>query len=90
MTNFKEKFKSLIPVLKKYWWVILIIAVLGGMFYWFQWRPTSIRKSCYRVSVKNAQAAYKETNPNAEEGYVNFNTMDRFYIYCLQKNGLEK
>jgi len=34
--------------IKKYWWVVIIIFIIGGAFYWFQWRPSQIRKECNR------------------------------------------
>lgn len=26
--------------------ILILIVILGGMFYWFEWRPSEIRKSC--------------------------------------------
>ena len=41
--------------LKEYKYIILItLVVLGFAFYWFQFRPTSIRKEC----AKNSQSTY--------------------------------
>lgn len=25
---------------------LVILVILGGVFYWFQWRPSEIRKEC--------------------------------------------
>ena len=25
---------------------VIILLILGGAFYWFEWRPTQIRKEC--------------------------------------------
>jgi len=41
----KEKIKSIYVIL------IVILIVLGFAFYWFQWRPTQIRKKCYDVAI---------------------------------------
>lgn len=63
---------------------ILIILISTGIFYWFQWRPTQIRKNCYNLAIKNP---FK--NPNATEterrSELNF-----VYQNCLKMNGLEK
>ncbi len=37
--------------IKKYWWVIIIVLFVGGIFYWYEWRPTQIRKHCYDISL---------------------------------------
>jgi len=31
--------------------IIIILAILGGAFYWFQWRPSQIRKECSRDNI---------------------------------------
>lgn len=37
--------------LKQYWAIILLIVIiLGGMFYWYSYRPEQIRKNCYRFA----------------------------------------
>ena len=28
-------------------YIVLLLILLGGWFYWFQWLPTQIRKKCY-------------------------------------------
>lgn len=34
--------------LKQYWPIILLVVViLGGLFYWYEWRPSRIRTTCY-------------------------------------------
>ena len=30
--------------------IILAVIVIGGMFYWFQLRPTQIKKECYKLA----------------------------------------
>lgn len=37
--------------LKQYRYIILIaLAILGLAFYWYEWRPIQIRKSCFNTS----------------------------------------
>ncbi len=26
--------------------ILIVVAILGGVFYWFQWRPSQIREEC--------------------------------------------
>jgi len=38
--------------LKQYWLIIVIVLVVfGGLFYWFQWRPSQIRKECSKFTL---------------------------------------
>ena len=32
--------------LKKYWWTIIIVLIIGRAFYWFEWRPAQIKHDC--------------------------------------------
>jgi predicted negative regulator of RcsB-dependent stress response len=56
----KEKIKNW---LKNNWFKIslsiIVLIVMSGAFYWYEWRPSQIKKSCY----KEARAA--ETKINA-------------------------
>lgn len=52
----------------------MILIILGLAFYWFQWRPTQIRKECYSTSF------------NIFDGISDSNR----YIDCLKQHGLEK
>jgi hypothetical protein len=48
--------------------------MIGGIFYWFQWRPTQIRKEC---AEKNS-------------GFVGVVAYEKNFEQCVNKNGLEK
>ena len=57
----------------------IILLILGGIFYWFQWRPAQIRKECsrwinFRVLGGTRTAEEKELD----------------YKECLREHGLEK
>lgn len=56
--------------------IILILAVLAGAFYWYEWRPTQIRKECNQKSYNIAQ------------GYSV--VYDTLYVGCLSEKGLQK
>lgn len=70
----KEKFK-------KYWWVIIIILVIGVVFYWFQWRPSEIRKECFNSALKSPilKTLMSESEYRAELDFV--------YKNCLKMHG---
>jgi len=57
------------------------IAMAGAAFYWFQWRPTQIRKECVK---QHPLAFFNNTGgllgQNDEAGYKR----------CLLEHGLEK
>jgi len=62
---------------------LLILFLVGGWFYWFQIRPSHIKKECYTSSVENAR---KNDNLGNDKFYVT--TYDAYYKRCLEKNGL--
>lgn len=33
---------------------IFLVLIIGGIFYWFQWRPSQIRKECSRPDSLSA------------------------------------
>jgi hypothetical protein len=35
--------------IKKYWWIIIVILIVGFSFYWYEWRPSQIRIECSKV-----------------------------------------
>ena len=59
---------------------ILTLIILSSLFYWFEWRPSQIRKECY----ENTKIKFNDS------GRVQIQTVDTYYEYCLRKNGLEK
>ena len=59
--------------LKYYVTIILIIIILGVAFYWYEYRPSEIRKECQKIAT---------WGPDKE---LNF---DNRYKQCLLKKGL--
>ena len=56
-------------IIKRYKWIIfgvIILLLLAGTFYWFAWRPSNIRKNCYK------EAKIIEAKINALNGYIPF------------------
>ncbi len=86
--------------------IILVSLILGtilviGSFYWFQWRPSNIRKHCYNWSIERAREAAKlrlDIAPGEpsefdeiikREGFYNKDDKENYYKDCLQKEGLK-
>jgi hypothetical protein len=67
--------------IKKYWWVIAIALLIGGSFYWFQWRPSQIRKDCQFVASHSLEGIGRLYGSQTEE---------ERYKDCLRQHGLEK
>lgn len=51
----------------------ILIFLGAGLFYWFEWRPSEIKKECAE-KTKNSIAAFK--------------MRDNLYDQCLRENGL--
>lgn len=68
--------------------IVVILAVLGGAFYWFQWRPSEIRKECAKSSELSGftglgLSKYLPENQKQE-------IVESEYKNCLREHGLEK
>ena len=62
--------------LKQYKYIILIqLIFLGSVFYWYEWRPTQIKKKCF---AKEVVGVYSITGTY----------FDKSYRACLSENGL--
>ncbi len=70
--------------------VVLIIA--SGLFYWYQWRPSEIRKICSEESVNKAESEVnkyiKALVPKKADEEIN-QKKTNYYQDCLTKHGLK-
>lgn len=64
--------------------VISLIGVGILLFYWFQWRPTEIRKSCHVYAVEKALEDSGSSDKKFRDEDYNFR-----FKYCLQRDGLK-
>lgn len=55
--------------------LVIFIAGIALLFYWFQWRPNEIRKSCANEAT------------NKYKGYGNI--VNNYYRLCLVKHGMK-
>jgi len=58
--------------------LILIILVIVGLFYWYEWRPSQIKKYCNQWALDKSKTS--DTTYN-REGYENY------YARCLREKG---
>jgi len=77
-----KKPKSTIT-LAKVFWVVVILAVIGGLFWWFQIRPSQIKSECGTLTGK-AMAAESQKRSALEWQ----RTYDMVYESCLHKRGI--
>jgi hypothetical protein len=90
----------MIQKLKEYGWMFLIVlVVLGVAFYWYEWRPSEIRKECVSVATQCAKRVMKDkselapesyTKEQVERGFYMIRDYDKCYNDCLSEQGLEK
>lgn len=66
--------------LKQNWRELVLILIIIFSFYWFQVRPSNIKKNCWRYVTKDYFLPFSEG--------VSF--LDGEYTDCLRENGLEK
>ena len=65
---------------------VLVVLLLVGWFYWFQWRPASIRSECYKFATDyelSGKDMSFEKNQRLQAIIVNQ------YSNCLHKHGIE-
>ncbi|MEX1997244.1 MAG: hypothetical protein WEA04_01005 [Candidatus Andersenbacteria bacterium] len=58
--------------------VLIIAALLGGAFYWYEYKPSRVRASCEAESYEFARAQYREQ----QDAY------DFKFNSCLNRHGL--
>ena len=72
--------------LKQYKHIILLaLLILGFVFYWFQLRPTNIRKECYKDTYIDATDKISELD---KKYGIYDERNERDYEKCLRSKGL--
>lgn len=72
-----KKFKEILVKLNDWKFIILIILIVGGAFYWLQIRPSIIKRNCFNFVTDSLRGE------SASNESYNFG-----YNFCLHKNGL--
>jgi uncharacterized membrane protein len=81
MIPFMKKLK--ISHLLKLMSVFLILVLICLWFYWFQYRPTQIRKDCWEKTTESIKERI------AEKGEVSSDSVSNSYSTCLVSKGLK-
>lgn len=72
--------------------ITTIIIIFAFAFYWFEFRPTGIRKSCSKDALESAVIStqnYEVLDSLKREEKQN-ELMKDFYSNCIKSKGLEK
>lgn len=68
--------------IKENWFKVAVLLVMVSLFYWYEWRPSEIKKNCHETATiplgKRSLESFAITQGLYEE----------FYQKCLRKNGL--
>lgn len=62
--------------------IIGVLVIAGGLFYWFEYRPSQIRSECGK---KISPAAVTSSKAQAEQSKIDYETE---YTNCLHESGL--
>jgi len=78
--------------------IIIFTLLLAGWFYWFQFRPSQIRKDCVEIAKDGAKrlAETQAKDPwefdyqkAVKKGLFKTGDYDRYYQRCLNEHGLK-
>lgn len=75
--------------------VSIFALLLTGLFYWYEYRPSSIRKLCVNQSYEEAHYIAMQTRgrqltkKQIDEGWYYYDDYDFVYRQCLSRNGLK-
>jgi len=69
--------------------IVVGIFLFAFVFYWFEYRPSEIRKVCSAAAVRNAQiVARTRGDLYASDGIFDTRVRDQAYKACIQAKGL--
>ena len=68
---------------KQHWLIaLMVLIIMSGLFYWYEWRSAQIRKSCALEMISWAQ--------EKELTFSDVDIAEARYMICIRKKGLEK
>lgn len=78
--------------------ILLLLAIVGILFYWYEYRPSQIRKECVKIAETRALNMMKsrvELEPyrykeEAKKGWYLKQDYEDSYKQCLREHGIEK
>lgn len=69
--------------MKKLILIFFGVLLVVGWFYWFQWRPSNLRKKCHKRAMQSA------IDKVAHDNFWYKDDFDVYYEVCLHKEGLK-
>ena len=72
--------------------ILIFLLLLGGWFYWFQYRPAEIRKECSQVREEYIDKLADDSSYGEEKGKIyesDIRFADFKYDRCLSGKGLK-
>lgn len=75
--------------LKEFKYIIIVtLLVIGGAFYWFQYRPSQIKKECSSSSSEKMNQTHREFHTTTSIEEVKKIVYELEYGKCLNERGL--
>jgi len=69
---------------------LIVISCLVFAFYWYEWRPAEIRKSCHNKAVEaSSDQVYRDSNFDKAVA-ASDNIYHRVFSKCCHENGLKE
>lgn len=72
--------------------IALVLVVVAALFYWFIYRPSSIKKDCQQWSYERGmdyfETTLKDVRGSLEKSQLQSKYMQETYNRCLQSRGL--
>jgi len=75
--------------------IILVVMILGFIFYWYEYRPSQIKKKCsieaqdHAIDLTKTRAEMREEyKEGAERGLYLRDDYEQIYKKCLREKGL--
>lgn len=68
---------------------LLVIGLIGGWFYWFQWRPSQVAKECDKTALMGNQSYSQNPDTLVFKIDIDKDTYDIAYTQCLREKGIK-
>lgn len=75
-------------LLLKYRWLLLVAVLIAAWFYWYEWRPSQIRKDCDEAASKPSEEFSVGERVVDITGTGKQELIEKKYMNCLRSRGL--
>lgn len=66
----------------KNWFKLSLLLIIGLAFYWYEYRPSQVKKECYSIARVNVGVYGDRID------FYNRGNYDFYYKWCLEQKGL--